>query len=99
MRKHTSPDLLDLDQVADYLNVSNWSVRRLDKEGRLVALGVTPGRRARRMVRRTDLQAFLTTCTETTPAAPPGQPIISMTAAGWSGKDHLTYDRKPRKDS
>jgi excisionase family DNA binding protein len=101
--KRTSPDLLDYKQVADRLNCSDASVRRLVDAGKLKTVPVTPSGR-RRMVRLVDLQSYLEDNAGYRPAPEPARDTrrtmtedLAMRKAGWSGKDHLEYERKPRK--
>ena len=52
-----SEPLLDIEQAARFLNVSETSLRRWTNDGRLACLRV--GRRRERRFRRADLLAFL----------------------------------------
>ncbi len=43
----TWPELLTLEQTAQILGVSKWSLRNWDKEGRLIALRIGSGKHRR----------------------------------------------------
>lgn len=100
--KRTSPDLLDYAQVADRLNVSEATVRRLIDKGLLKSVPVSPSGR-RRMIRVVDLDEYLDVNATLSPTPVDANPKRSTTVsdamkkAGWDGSDHLGYQRKPRK--
>jgi excisionase family DNA binding protein len=100
--KRTSPDLLDYAQVADRLNVSEATVRRLIDRGLLKSVPVSPSGR-RRMIRVVDLDEYLDVNATLSPTPADAHPQRSTTVsaamkqAGWDGSDHLGYVRKPRK--
>jgi excisionase family DNA binding protein len=92
--KRTSADLLDYGQVANELNVSEASVRRLVSCGKLPSVPVTPSGR-KRMISRAALATYLRE--NDRPATPVDEPDIPMTEprrarlkrAGWDGDQHL----------
>jgi excisionase family DNA binding protein len=101
--KRTSPDLLDYRQAADRLNCSEASVRRLVDAGKIKSVAVSPSGR-KRMIRIVDLESYLEDNSGYRQSPPDvSNPMRSSTMdsalrkAGWDGKDHLGYDRKPRK--
>jgi len=98
--KRTSPDLLDYKQVADRLNCSDASVRRLVDAGKIKSVAVTPSGR-RRMIRLVDLASYLEDNAGFREAPEPCRQTRTvdeaMRRAGWDGKDRMGYDRKPRK--
>jgi excisionase family DNA binding protein len=91
-KKRTSSELLGYDQVADVLNVSEASVRRLVGCGKLASVPVTPSGR-KRMISRGALADYLRENDRTT--RPDAEPPISearrarLARAGWDGNDHL----------
>lgn len=93
-RKRTSPDLLDYDQVADILNVSEASVRRLVSCGRIPSVPVTPSGR-KRMIARASLEAYIRDNNRAVvPVAELEVPMTEprrarLSRAGWDGDSHL----------
>jgi transcriptional repressor of dcmA and dcmR len=75
-------ELLDIEQAAKFLNVSETSLRRWTNAGRLACLRV--GRRRERRFRRADLLAFVEE-----------QPAGTLTAAPRSSSPHPTHPTHP----
>jgi excisionase family DNA binding protein len=70
-------ELLDIEEAAKFLNVSETSLRRWTNTGRLACLRV--GRRRERRFRRADLLAFMEHEPAATPPTPPA-PIVPHSA-------------------
>ena len=53
--QRTWPPLLNLDQVAQILSVSKWTLRKWDNEGKLKAVRIGTGKHKHRRYRKEDI--------------------------------------------